>query len=80
MNTAMTTLGLLAQQEPDTNVSTTGGLGAFLAMFVLALAVWALGWSMTRHLRRVSYLEKQRRREEAREGAGAQHEGGPAGE
>lgn len=43
----------------DTNVSITGGLGAFLAMFLLALAVWALGWSMTRHLRRVNYLQRQ---------------------
>ncbi|MFC0359851.1 MULTISPECIES: hypothetical protein [Kytococcus] len=49
----------LAQGGGDTNVSINGGLGAFLALFVIALAIWALGWSMTRHLRRVSYLEKQ---------------------
>ncbi|WP_462418152.1 hypothetical protein [Kytococcus sp. Marseille-QA3725] len=54
----------LAQGGADTNVSITGGVGAFLAMFLLALAVWALGWSMTRHLRRVSYAEKQQAAEE----------------
>lgn len=51
---------VLMQGGGDSNVSITGGLGAFLAMFLLALAIWALGWSMTRHLRRVAYLQKQR--------------------
>lgn len=58
----------LTEGGADTNVSITGGLGAFIAMFLLALAVWALGWSMTRHLRRVNYLQKQHERE-ARGGA-----------
>lgn len=53
-------IALVAQAEADTNTSTNGGVPAFLAMFLLALAIWALGWSMTRHLRRVSYLERQR--------------------
>ncbi|MGC0273659.1 hypothetical protein ACO0LV_11780 [Pseudactinotalea sp. Z1739] len=49
------------------------GMAAFLAFLALALAVIALGWSLTRQVRRSEYRNAQRR------AAAAQQRPGPAG-
>lgn len=50
----------------DTGVQITAGLGGFLVLFGLALAVWFLGRDLTRRLRRMRIAEEERRAEEAR--------------
>lgn len=44
-----------------TSVEVTAGLGGFLVLFALALAVWFLGRDLTRRLRRMNRAEEQRR-------------------
>lgn len=44
-----------------TSVEVTAGLGGFLVVFALALAVWFLGRDMTRRLRRMNRAEQERR-------------------
>jgi hypothetical protein len=53
----------------------TAGLGGFLVLFGLALAVWFLGRDLTRRLRRMRLREELRRELEESEQAG----GAPAG-
>jgi hypothetical protein len=57
----------------DTPSTTVGpGLGAFIAFFVLAVALWLLMRNMNGRMRRMAYKEQQRVAElEAREGDGA---------
>lgn len=57
----------------DTPSSTIGpGLGAFIAFFVLAVALWLLMRNMNGRMRRMAYKEQQRVAElEAREAAQA---------
>ncbi|WP_409484958.1 hypothetical protein [Arsenicicoccus dermatophilus] len=60
------------------------GFAAFVVIFALALAVWFLGRSMTRHLRTVRYAEaqEQQEREAARSAGDRSHDGpddGPGG-
>lgn len=43
-----------------TSVETTAGLGGFLVLFGLALAVWFLGRDLTRRLRRMRRAEEER--------------------
>lgn len=43
-----------------TSVEITAGLGGFLVVFGLALAVWILGRDLTRRLRRMGRAEEQR--------------------
>lgn len=53
-----------------TSVEVTAGLGGFLVVFALALAVWFLGRDLTRRLRRMKRAEEvrleQHRAEQAR--------------
>lgn len=49
----------------STGVEVTAGLGGFLVLFGLALAVWFLGWDMTRRLRGMRQRELQRLAQEA---------------
>lgn len=44
----------------DTSVEVTAGLGGFLVVFALAVAVWFLGRDLTRRLRRMRFAEQQR--------------------
>ena len=44
-----------------TSTAVTAGLGGFLVLFALALAVWFLGRDLTRRLRRMRYAEERRR-------------------
>ncbi|ANS78700.1 hypothetical protein SGUI_1304 [Serinicoccus hydrothermalis] len=50
----------------STGVEITAGLGGFLVLFGLALAVWFLGRDLTRRLRRMRLAEEARLREERR--------------
>lgn len=43
-----------------TSVEITAGLGGFLVVFALALAVWFLGRDLTRRLRRMRRAEEAR--------------------
>lgn len=43
-----------------TSVEVTAGLGGFLVLFALALAVWFLGRDLTRRLRRMNRAEEMR--------------------
>jgi hypothetical protein len=43
-----------------TSVEVTAGLGGFLVVFALALAVWFLGRDLTRRLRRMKRAEEVR--------------------
>ncbi|WP_151524908.1 hypothetical protein [Serinicoccus kebangsaanensis] len=52
----------------QTGVEITAGLGGFLVLFGLALAVWFLGRDLTRRLRRMRLAEEARLREERRTG------------
>lgn len=47
-----------------TSVEVTGGLGAFLGLFFLAVAVIFLGYDLSRRLRRLDHQEKLRLEEE----------------
>lgn len=47
-----------------TSVEVTGGLGAFLALFFLAVAVILLGYDLNRRLRRLNHQEELRLEEE----------------
>lgn len=47
-----------------TSVEVTGGLGAFLALFFLAVAVILLGYDLNRRLRRLNHQEELRQEEE----------------
>ncbi|HEY7720268.1 MAG TPA: hypothetical protein VIB11_00395 [Pedococcus sp.] len=58
---------------PSTAVSP--GLGAFIAFFVLAIALWLLMRNMNARMRRMSYRAEERQRE-----AEAEARGVPAGE
>ncbi|GGY79884.1 hypothetical protein [Streptomyces omiyaensis] len=53
---ALTQLVPFAAEELDKNKVTPGVLG-FVVFAVLALAVWALMKSMTRHMNRISFEE-----------------------
>lgn len=44
----------------DESTEITAGLGGFLVVFALGLAVWFLGRDLTRRLRRMSRTEEQR--------------------
>lgn len=44
----------------DESTEITAGLGGFLVVFALGLAVWFLGRDLTRRLRRMSRAEEQR--------------------
>ena len=44
----------------ETGVEITAGLGGFLVLFGLALAVWLLGIDLTRRLRRMRLREEER--------------------
>lgn len=44
----------------DTGVELTAGLGGFLVVFALGLAVWLLGRDLTRRLRRMRLREEER--------------------
>lgn len=44
----------------DDSTEITAGLGGFLVVFALGLAVWFLGRDLTRRLRRMSRAEEQR--------------------
>lgn len=44
-----------------TSIEVTAGLGGFLVLFALALAVWFLGRDLTRRLRRMRHAEERRR-------------------
>ena len=48
----------------STGVEITAGLGGFLVLFGLALAVWFLGRDLTRRLRRMRWAEEARLRQE----------------
>lgn len=50
----------------STNVQVTAGLGGFLVLFLVGLAVWFLARDMTRRLRRMRRREKARLAEEER--------------
>ena len=43
-----------------TSVEVTAGLGGFLVLFALAVAVWFLGRDLTRRLRRMNRAEEMR--------------------
>lgn len=43
-----------------TSVEFTAGLGGFLVVFALALALWLLGRDLTKRLRRMRLAEEQR--------------------
>lgn len=47
-----------------TSVEITAGLGGFLVVFALALAVWFLGRDLTRRLRRMKRAEEVRLEQE----------------
>lgn len=51
----------------STGTGITAGLGGFLVLFGLALAVWFLGRDLTRRLRRMRQREELRREQEALE-------------
>lgn len=55
----------------DDSTAITAGLGGFLVLFAMGLAVWVLGRDLTRRLRRMDRAEQQRA---GRQGS----EGGPA--
>ncbi|MGO0574871.1 hypothetical protein [Ornithinimicrobium panacihumi] len=56
----------------NTSVEITAGLGGFLVVFALAIAVWLLGRDLTRRLRRMRLREQERLKALAREeGRGA---------
>lgn len=61
-----------------TSVATTGGLGAFLVLFGLALAVWFLGWDLTRRLRRMRRADKGRSEQAGPDAGGQDATGEPA--
>ena len=59
---------------PSTSIGP--GIGAFVAFFVLALALWLLMRNMNSRMRRMAYKEQQRVAEiEAREAERAKHRG-----
>jgi Na+-transporting methylmalonyl-CoA/oxaloacetate decarboxylase gamma subunit len=68
----------------STSVEITAGLGGFLVLFALALAVWVLGRDLTRRLRRMRLAEEARLQEEGSRAAGpptdATRTGAPAQE
>lgn len=49
----------------NTSVEITAGLGGFLVVFALAMAVWFLGRDLTRRLRRMRLAEERRLAQEA---------------
>lgn len=51
----------------STGTGITAGLGGFLVLFGLALAVWFLGRDLTRRLRRMRQREELRLEQQARE-------------
>lgn len=55
----------------------TAGLGGFLVVFALALALWVLGRDLTRRLRRMGHAEQERA---ARETDEQERTGGTSGE
>lgn len=64
----------------DTGVEITAGLGGFLVLFGLALAVWFLGRDLTRRLRRMrraedARLEQEQQAREQRDAAPEQGSG-----
>ncbi|QFG67773.1 HAMP domain-containing protein [Ornithinimicrobium pratense] len=44
----------------DESTAVTAGLGGFLVVFAMGLAVWVLGRDLTRRLRRMNRAEQQR--------------------
>ncbi|WP_134772469.1 hypothetical protein [Ornithinimicrobium flavum] len=60
-----------------TSVEITAGLGGFLVVFALALAVWFLGRDLTRRLRRMKRAEEVRLEQERddQQPPGPQHPG-----
>jgi uncharacterized protein HemX len=55
----------------DESTAITAGLGGFLVVFALGLAVWFLGRDLTRRLRRMNRVEEQRAEDAGRaRGAG----------
>lgn len=49
----------------NSSVEITAGLGGFLVVFALAMAVWFLGRDLTRRLRRMRLAEDKRLAQEA---------------
>lgn len=47
------------------NVEITAGLGGFLVLFGLALALWLLGRDLSRRLRGIRHREEQERQQRA---------------
>lgn len=72
----------------NTNVEITAGLGGFLVLFFLAIALIFLGFDLSKRLRRLNHQEELRLEEErilqerrAQEaGASAEESGGPQDE
>ncbi len=62
----------------STSVEITAGLGGFLVLFGLMLAVWFLGRDMTRRLRRMRMAEDERLAQVRRERAGRAGRAEPA--
>lgn len=59
------------QGMSDESTAITAGLGGFLVVFALGLAVWFLGRDLTRRLRRMNRVEEQRAEDAGRaRGAG----------
>lgn len=61
-----------------TGVEITAGLGGFLVVFALAMAVWFLGRDLTSRLRRMRLAEEKRLAREASERQSSRQE--PRGE
>lgn len=64
----------------STGVEITAGLGGFLVVFALALAVWFLGRDLTRRLRRMRVAEDRRLEQERAEAEQARVERRDGGE
>ncbi len=63
----------------DTVTTVSPGIGAFLAFFALAIALWLLMRNMNSRMRRMSYRAEEAQREAERE-AGPKGTHRPAGE
>lgn len=63
----------------STGVELTAGLGGFLVVFALGLAVWVLGRDLTRRLRRMRLREEERLAALRQDAAEAPRAGGASG-
>lgn len=72
--------GTPTPQSPMSEESTsiTAGLGGFLVVFALALALWVLGRDLTRRLRRMNRAEQERAAGPGEQGAGSGAPSSPA--